>query len=308
MNISEPEFSIVIPVYNRADRIRPAIDSVIGQTFIDWEILVVDDGSRDGDALRTVVESYGDERIMYLRRANGGGSAARNTGIMASQGKYIALLDSDDEFLPEKLSTVKQEIDSHNNEELFIYSQMFVDRGVGRRWIKPAAGPKAGQRVDEYIMCTTGWIQTSTMVLSRGLAQRIKFDERLPSSQDTDFAIRCANACSNYYFIPKPLTILNDQYDPTRVSKQKNLAPLLEWIERMKDVEISERSYWAYRGWQCARIASFSSRWRALKLYIPSMIRGVYDLKTAARIFAQISIPQIWYQRIATAVIKCGGK
>src|SRR5688500_9781977 len=99
-----PIVSVVIPTYNRAHLIRRAIDSVVAQTFADWELIVVDDASKD-DA-EGVVRSYGDSRMRYVRHdVNKGASAARNTGLYAAHGEFVAFLDSDDEWLPEKLAS-----------------------------------------------------------------------------------------------------------------------------------------------------------------------------------------------------------
>ncbi len=109
-------------------------------------------------------------------------------------------------------------------------------------------------------MCTDGNIQISTVTIPTDLARRVRFNEALPSSQDTDFAVRCANAGGTYIFIPEPLILFSDIHDPTRVSRQKKLEPLLKWIEGMRGKEISDKAYWGYRGWHCARIASYSNR------------------------------------------------
>src|SRR5213593_3007644 len=94
----QPTFTVVIPTYNRKRTILAAIKSVLSQTYADFEAIVVDDGSSDDT--RSVVTALEDPRIHYLWQPNGGGSKARNTGIDAAQGKYIAFLDSDDQFLP----------------------------------------------------------------------------------------------------------------------------------------------------------------------------------------------------------------
>lgn len=98
-------FSIIIPVYNRADLLGNAIDSVLEQSFEDWELIVVDDGSEDD--IEAVIARYdGDPKIRFIRRRNAGVSAARNTGLMQASGKYIAFLDSDDRWLPNHLSVL----------------------------------------------------------------------------------------------------------------------------------------------------------------------------------------------------------
>jgi len=97
-----PLVSVIIPCYNRAQTIRRAIDSALAQSLSEIEILVVDDGSDDDS--RDIVSAHPDERVRLIARAqNGGAAAARNTGIAAAQGEWVAFLDSDDVWLPGKL-------------------------------------------------------------------------------------------------------------------------------------------------------------------------------------------------------------
>lgn len=92
-----PEVSIILPTYNRADTILRAIDSVRGQTHQDWELIVVDDGSKDGTH---ELVSHIDPRILVIRQPNAGVGAARNTGLAAARGRFLTFLDSDDAWLP----------------------------------------------------------------------------------------------------------------------------------------------------------------------------------------------------------------
>jgi len=106
-----PEVSVIIPAYNRAHCIERAIQSVIDQTFRDVEIIVVDDGSTDNT--KEIVKSIPDQRISYVRcEMNRGSGAARNEGLKVAQGKYIAFLDSDDEWLPAKLARQVERMDA----------------------------------------------------------------------------------------------------------------------------------------------------------------------------------------------------
>ena len=95
-----PIVSIVIPAYDSANQLPEALDSVFKQTYQDFEIIVVDDGSTDDT--RELLETY-KNRIIYLYQENGGPSKARNTGIRAAKGRYVAFLDADDHWLPPKL-------------------------------------------------------------------------------------------------------------------------------------------------------------------------------------------------------------
>ena len=99
MSDRSPQVSVVIPAYNCAEYVGQAVESVLHQTIADWEIIVVDDGSRDHT--RLVLEKYSD-RIRYIYQQNQGVSIARNCGIELARGEFIAFLDADDYFSPTK--------------------------------------------------------------------------------------------------------------------------------------------------------------------------------------------------------------
>lgn len=99
-----PKFSVVIPLYNKEASVSRAIDSVLRQSFRDFEIVVVDDGSTDGGA--AVVARFADDRIRLIRKPNGGVSSARNRGVAESRGQVIAFLDADDAWRPDFLEVI----------------------------------------------------------------------------------------------------------------------------------------------------------------------------------------------------------
>ena len=109
--------SVIMPAYNRETYIRESIDSVLAQSFTDFELIVVDDGSTDTTA--AIVESYTDSRIRLICQPNGGVSVARNTGLEASQGQFITFLDSDDLYYPDFLKTLYRLIQSKRAEMVF---------------------------------------------------------------------------------------------------------------------------------------------------------------------------------------------
>lgn len=102
--MNRPLVSVIVPTFNRAALLPRALDSIVAQTFSDWEIVLVDDGSTDetGEVANRYAHELG-ERFQYVRRANTGCCGARNDGISRARGSFVAFLDSDDEFLPEKL-------------------------------------------------------------------------------------------------------------------------------------------------------------------------------------------------------------
>jgi glycosyltransferase involved in cell wall biosynthesis len=108
--LAPPQVTVIIPTFNRARYLTEAIQSVLGQTFPDYELIVVDDGSTDGTA--AVLEGFGDSRLRVLRQENHGISAAMNAGLRAAQGEYIARLDSDDVWFPNLLAYETRVLDS----------------------------------------------------------------------------------------------------------------------------------------------------------------------------------------------------
>ena len=112
-----PFFSVVIPTYNRSDFLKSAVASVLSQTCIDFELLIVDDGSTDKTP--SLVAGYQDARIVYVPQSHQGVSAARNAGIRASRGPWIAFLDSDDCFAPDKLTRAREYINKFPNFSVF---------------------------------------------------------------------------------------------------------------------------------------------------------------------------------------------
>ena len=114
-----PFYSVIIPTYNRAKLISEAIKSVLEQTFKDWELIIVDDGSTDNT--KETVQKFYDERIKYHYQENQERSAARNTGIDLATGDYLCFLDSDDYYLENHLQSFKKVIDKLAGARFYSY-------------------------------------------------------------------------------------------------------------------------------------------------------------------------------------------
>lgn len=129
-------FSIIIPTYNRAHFLPKAIESVLEQTYSNWELIIIDDGSTDNTL--DVVENYADERIKYIYQENAERSAARNNGIRHANGEYICFLDSDDYFLKNRLTNLDSFIAKQQSMPFFIITNIkkelnnqIVDNQIG---------------------------------------------------------------------------------------------------------------------------------------------------------------------------------
>jgi glycosyltransferase involved in cell wall biosynthesis len=200
-----PKVSVVIPVYNGARTIGRALESVFAQTFTDFEIVVVDDGSTD-DTL-AALERYGD-RIRVIKESNRGPSAARNTGVSAAAGDYIAFLDDDDEWMPAKLARCVAVLDADSDCALAYTFMVRVDaHGL-------PMGPDNGQdgRVDNVespamndLLARPWNVVPSQFIVRRDVVERCGgFNERLLSCEDLYFLLR-AREYGHFRCVPEPL-------------------------------------------------------------------------------------------------------
>lgn len=179
--------SVIIPTYNRANTVGRAIQSVLSQTYQDFEIIVIDDGSTDNT--EEVIRSFHDSRIRYIRhKKNRGGSAARNTGIHAARGEYIAFLDSDDEWLPQKLE--KQINVMKKSPETWVgvcTGFWLIEEEREKREHIPTVVDDLFHRLLADCFLRAG----STLLVLRSILNKIGgFDENLPRHQDWDLLLR----------------------------------------------------------------------------------------------------------------------
>ncbi len=131
--MKKPYFSIVLPTYNRAHLLPKAIDSIIAQNIVDWELLLIDDGSIDNT--KQVVQAYNDPRIRYYYQSNSGRSSARNLGLQNVKGRWICFLDSDDWYVADHLDVMKTGILKYPTDSIFKTGVNFVN-SFGRRIFK----------------------------------------------------------------------------------------------------------------------------------------------------------------------------
>ena len=182
--------SVVIPLYNKAQAIQKTLDSVLAQTYKDFEIVVVDDGSTDGsadvaEAMLRECKVYGVEcRGKVIRKANGGVSSARNIGVMEAKGEYIAFLDGDDLWHPEYLETLHQLIEDYPDAALY---------GIGCTMIH-------GDKIPENVILSTlrgevenvwnnypgYWTGSSSSSSRARLLEIGLFDTRMTHGEDID--------------------------------------------------------------------------------------------------------------------------
>jgi glycosyltransferase involved in cell wall biosynthesis len=218
-----PRVSVVLPVHNRADVLPRAIESVVAQELKDFELIVVDDGSTDESA--ALVEALADERIRLIRLdRNRGGNVARNKGIRAAQSPLIAFLDSDDRYLPAKLSTVVGEFERRPALDLLVDSFIKIQPPGSRKSEVVRRNPVIDDRAlfRRALFTRQLWKATPAITVRRDVALKAPFDETLRRLQDFDFLIR-ASEFANCASTDQVLWV--KYWDAGAISAQDNMIP-----------------------------------------------------------------------------------
>lgn len=213
MQEKTPLVSVVIPAYNRAGLIERAVHSALSQTFPDLEVIVVDDGSSDNTHDRIETLQKNDHRIRYIcHETNQGAQAARNTGIRSAKGQYIAFLDSDNEWLPEKLQKQMALFLNKTDSLGAVYCGYHKISAAG----SILAEYKPQHRGFVYKQTLSEWLtDTSTLVVRRDILEKIHgLNEKVRAYQEWDLCIRLSRECA-FDFVPDCLTLYYEHDAPT---------------------------------------------------------------------------------------------
>jgi glycosyltransferase involved in cell wall biosynthesis len=212
-SLKKPLISVVIPTYNRAHVIKRAINSVINQTYLNWELIIVDDGSIDNT--NNVIKHYlEDERIKYYKIKNSGASATRNYGIKKSQGKYVSFLDSDDEYQEDRLNYQYNKM-IQNKVSVSLSNAIISINGT--KTLKNNPKSKDAFPIFHYKDIKRRIISASVILMKKEIANKVLFDKKLPSSNDLDFILRVLNK-NKVLYISRKLTIIHKKFEERRLS------------------------------------------------------------------------------------------
>lgn len=305
MTKEKPTVSAIIPAYNRADLVAPAIQSAIDQTYQDIEIIVVDDGSTDNT--EEVVNEFikRDSRVRYIKHEkNKGGSAARNTGIKNARGEYLAFLDSDCQWLPEKIE-----------KQLQVFSEGDARLGAVGSGTLNLSGNKIRRSIrtgdfgDIYhklldhvgVRNTDSWPGgTPTIMIKRECFEKVgEFDELLESCQDHDIYIRIAKY---YYFdvVPEPLVIIKsdmpDGISSNAIFKLNGRRRMLEkYADEWPKISKVKSHYSSLVGTILCREGKM---WKGRKYLLMAVVSFPFSLRNWIY-FAASFFPSIVYKRLA---------
>jgi glycosyltransferase involved in cell wall biosynthesis len=223
---SIPRVSVIIPAFNRAYCVADAVESVRGQTFKDYEIIAVDDGSSDGTA--EVLEKFGD-KVRLIRQVNRGVSAARNTGIRAAQGNWVAFLDSDDRWHPEKLERQLNAIDKYSAKICFtrcVNSQKETLRDI--EFVSSISHEPEilyVQNSADSVCLSPRHPLIQTMVAEKKLLEKAGlFDESFHAAEDAELIFRLS-FLSGFIYIDRPLATIFE-YSVNSLTYTETLGPM----------------------------------------------------------------------------------
>ena len=184
----QPLVSVIIPTYNGQRWLPESAQSVLSQTYANLELIIIDDGSQDGT--RDIVESLcrKDSRVRAIYKANGGVATARNTGIAATQGKYVSLLDQDDLFEPSKIEHQTAYLERHPETDL-VYGQYLVTDDVGRILKRQPAIPHITFR-ELWESCS---IHLGASLICKSTLEAVgRLNEKVGWADDIDLVLRIA--------------------------------------------------------------------------------------------------------------------
>ena len=265
---STPLVSVVIPTFERPALVLQAVKSVLAQTLSDLEIVVVIDGGDPATVVALNSLSAPQLRVLTFEKRMGG-SSARNEGVSIARGEWIAFLDDDDLWLPEKLES-QFEIARTSKCSDPIVSCKVIARTPGGEVVWPRKLPT--EPLSEYLLARDSWtqgeglLQTSTLLTTRRLLQRVRFQEGLRRHQDWDWLLRAAcQPGTKIEFVNEPLAVWNLTESSGGVSRKLDWEASLDWIRDRREL-VTRR---AYAGFIATQISSQAARQRHWKAFFP---------------------------------------
>lgn len=210
-----PEISIILPTFNRAEYLSDCINSVLNQTFRDWELIIVDDGSQDNsfEIIDPLIHKF--ENIRYIKHRNRKAAYARNAGIQASFGTYITFIDSDDKYKPDHLQSRLDYMKSHPEIDL-------IEGGVeieGEMWVPDYYQPNQLINVSEGVLGATFFGRRDIFFELNGFSKMDIFE-------DTDLWLRAEKMCKTEKIKePKTYIYIRSKSSTTKDFIKDNISP-----------------------------------------------------------------------------------
>jgi glycosyltransferase involved in cell wall biosynthesis len=286
--------SAVIPTRGRPELLRRAVRSALAQTLQEIEVVVVIDG--EDPVTRLVVEelAHEDKRVrMVALTSSVGGSDARNRGVDAARGEWIAFLDDDDEWLPGKLRA-QLDVVRASTAPVSIGTCKMIARTPDKDYVWPRRMPAGNEQIGEYLLARRtltrgeGYIQTSTFFVRRSLMQAQPFKSGQLKHQDTEWVLRLGRMPgTKVVFANEVLAIHNIEERRVTVSNQSNWRYSLAWLRRDRHL-FTPRALAGFVLHQIASEASDQGEWRAFSLLLLEALRHGKSMPRDYAIFLAI--------------------
>ncbi len=291
--------SVVIPTRNRPAMVVAAVRSALAQTHPPHEVIVVIDGPDDAGTEQTL-SALADGRVWVLALpSNVGGGEARNLGVRTATGKWVAFLDDDDLWQPEKLAVQLAFARTFSEAGTLVLSCPVLARGPDWEEVWPREPYRPGRSMGEYLFCRRGWrygsalLQTSTLLAPRTLLLRIPFDPELRKHQDWDLLLRLAadSFVSVHSVGPAPLVIFHVEGERSSVGRARNWRYSLDWARKRRGL-LSRRAFAGFLATECAPQVEGES-WRERAAVLSVLLReGRPRLEDLARAVLFLFVPQ----------------
>jgi glycosyltransferase involved in cell wall biosynthesis len=289
-----PRVSVIIPAYNSMTYLPATIENVLGQTFTDFEVLVVDDGSSDRTA--AWVSQVQDRRVRLISQANQGTCAARNTGIALAQGEYIAFLDADDLWHPTKLAKQVCYLDERPEVGLVYTWTVLIDpegKPTGRVFASRAQGD-VWQQLVQHNITESG----SSFMMRRQCFETVGvFDPNLPHAGDWDMCLRIA-ARYSFGVIEEPLVYYRQYSNSMSKNWQRAEKCFYTVLEKAFQSASPERSKLKNR---CYGLANLCLAWKCLQTRAKDYRKAMQFRATALAYCPQLRYSKE-YMRLSAAI------
>lgn len=262
--INSPLVSVLMPTFNREAFIGEAIESVLAQTYPNFELLVVDDGSTDNT--KAVVESYlYDTRVKYFYKVNGGQSSGRNLGFKHCKGEFIAFLDSDNKWKPEKLQIFMDAAKENSDVDIFYADNITIDKHgneIGRDTMKRYSGTITAQLLkDNFVTINTATLKRECYEVMGGL------DETFIRAPDYEFWLRLSTRYK-FLYIPKYVSyyrVMEDQISTDKDGRFKaNYNILMHFLKNYPNAITAKERRMGLSYFYCRKARYEGSRRRIL--------------------------------------------
>lgn len=228
-----PNVSVNIPCFNSGRFIEETLKSVLSQTYTDFEIIVMDDGSTDDTG--RIINSFGDSRIKYFYKNNEGLSETRNKGIVASAGEYIAFLDHDDLWLPQKLEKQIAKFEGKGLGLVFSDSYILLDGIREKMTYFDRCNPKRGFVFEDLLLENSNFIPLSTVVIRRDAFKEVGyFKKEFKIGEEYELFLRAADKYM-FDYVDEPLAIYRIHENNFSVRKELFVKEALDILEFWKN-------------------------------------------------------------------------